>query len=80
MRHKVDVDIPGPVANHHHQAQDEEEYEEVRGLGVGAIQQTQHGHQQDDAQADVKISKMQCLLIHAVDMQRWLNRITSSRL
>lgn len=40
LRHKVDIDIPGPVANHHHQAQDEEEYEEVRGLGVGAIQQT----------------------------------------
>ena len=58
MRHKINVDIPGPVANHHHQAQDEEEYEEVRGLGVGAIQQTQHGHQEDDTKADVKISKM----------------------
>ena len=63
LRHKVDIDIPGPVANHHHQAQDEEEYEEVRGLGVGAIQQTQHGHQQDDTQANVKISKEYSLFI-----------------
>lgn len=58
MRHKVDVDIPGPVANHHHQAQDEEQDEEVRGLRVGAVQQAQHGHQEDQAQADVKISTM----------------------
>ena len=31
--HEVDVDVPGPVADHHHQAQHEEEDEEVGGLG-----------------------------------------------
>ena len=35
----------------------------MRGVGVGAIQQTQHGHQEDDAQADVKISKEYSLFI-----------------
>ena len=59
LRHKVDIDIPGPVADHHRQTQDEEEDEEVRRLGVGAVQQTQHGHQEDEAQADVKIPRIQ---------------------
>lgn len=52
---KVDIDIPGPVADDDHQAEDEEEDDEVGGLGVGTVQQTQHGHQHDHTQCDVQI-------------------------
>ena len=57
MRHKVDVDVPGPVAYYHHKAQDEEKDKEVRGLGISSIQQTQHRNQQDNTQADIQIPK-----------------------
>ena len=38
--HKVNIDVPGPVANNHHQTEDEEEDEEVWRLGIGSIKET----------------------------------------
>ena len=56
MGDEVDVDIPGPVGDDDHQGEDEEEDEEVGGLGVGAVQQADHRDEEEDTQRDVKIS------------------------
>ena len=52
---EVDVDVPGPVGDDDHQGQDEEEDEEVGRLRVAAVQQAEHGDQEDDAESDVQV-------------------------
>ena len=61
---EVDVDVPGPVGDDDHQGQDEEEDEEVGRLRVAAVQQAEHGDQEEDTQCDVKISGRETKFYH----------------
>ena len=46
---------PAPVHNHHTAGGGQEHNDEDAGPGVAAIQQTQHGHQQQQPQEDIQV-------------------------
>ena len=50
------IAVPAPVHYHHTQGGGQEHYDEDAGPRVAAIQQTEHGQQQQQAQEDIQVS------------------------
>ena len=46
---------PAPVHDHHAQGGGQEHDDEDAGLGVAAIEQTQHGQHQEQTKEDIKV-------------------------
>ena len=69
MRDEVYVDVPRPVADDDHQGQDEEEDEEVRGLGVAAVKEAEHGEKEYNAKSDVQIPARTGKFCHVLFVQ-----------